>query len=213
MYTTRLRTLKKAYRNAERGNIAYQEAAVDIAKYKAQIQYIRGLGQSLKILDSMIAQCENNWRESVLRALETEIARDLAFVYPSDGYTVSLSSRVLRGKVHIEGNARSYFGGDMDGDVSDSQGRLFQQIVSFGALICIMDILGVKTVYIDEAFSGGSSKSMSKINALLQDIKKRGYNIILIAQNISMARNIEANTLLLSRSLDNKTSIVQTGGV
>ena len=46
MYTTRLRTLKKAYRNAERGNIAYQEAAVDIAKDKAQIQYIRGLGQS-----------------------------------------------------------------------------------------------------------------------------------------------------------------------
>lgn len=213
MYMSRLRTLKRAYQNAERSNTAYREATSNIAKYRSQLQYIRGLGQSLKILDALIAECESEWRESVLRMLEAEIAQDLAFIYPSDGYNVFLTSRVLRGKVHIEGYARSYYGGDMNGDLADSQGRLFQQVVSFGALVCIMKILGVETVYVDEAFSGASNRNVEKINRLLQDIKERGLNIILIAQDITMARNIDANVLLLSRSLDNKTSIVQTGGL
>lgn len=213
MYMTRLRTLKKAYNSASRGNIAYKEALNNISKYRSQLQYIRGLGQSLRVLNSIIAECESKWRAEVLRILEAEISRDLSFVYPSDGYTVSLSARVLRGKVHVEGVAKSYLGGAMSGDVADSQGRLFQQIVSFGALIGIMKILGVETVYIDEAFSGASKKNVERINALLKDVKSRGFNVILIAQNILMASNIEANTLLLSRSLDNKTSIVQTGGI
>lgn len=213
MYWERLSTLKKAYRVAERNNSLYTEASLNVAKCRAQVAYIRGLNQSLKVLENIIAEREKEWRDTVLRMLEAEIAQDLAFVYPEDGYSVTLVPRVLRGKVHIDATASSYFTGKMLGDVADSQGRLFQQVVSFAALIVIMTILGVETMYIDEAFSGASKRNIARVNKLLQSIKDRGFNLVLIAQDISIARNIEANTLILSRSLDNKTSIVQLGGV
>ena len=213
LYSDRLKVLKKAYRTATKNNAVYTDASKSVAEIRAQIGYIRGIGHGLRLLESIIAEREKEWREAVLRDIEAEIMQDLSFVYPDDGYSVKLSSRILRGKVHVDAYASSYFSGDISGDVCDSQGRLFQQIVSFAALIGVMRILNVNTIYIDEAFSGASKKNVSKINRLLKSVQERGINIILIAQDTSMAYGIDANSLILTRSLDNKTSITQIGGI
>ena len=210
MYRERLSVLKRAYKSLSKNNVAFNEASKNVAVYRNQSMFIQGLAQSLKLLESIIVEREREWRDAVLRELEAEIMQDLAYVYPSDGYQVKLSSRVLRGKIHIEAETHSYFAGSIAGDVSDSQGRLFQQVVSFAALLGVMKILGVNTVYVDEAFSGASKRNIVKINKLLRSIQERGFNIILIEQDTSMASGIEANVLYLSRSLDNKTTI--TGG-
>ena len=97
----------------------------------------------------------------------------------------------------------------MPGELSDSQGCLFQQVVSFAALVGIMDLLRVNTVYVDEAFSGVARANIEKITALLNMYQQRGYNIVLIIQDDSVAKSVEANTLMLSRSLDNKTTVLQ----
>lgn len=212
MYSDRLRTLSRAYKIAERENKAFIEAQESLAQARVQQAYVSGIATSLTMLDALIAKQENAWQESVLRKLEAEIMQALAYVYPSDGYSVSLATRVLRGKVHVEGTVRSYFTEMMPGELADSQGCLFQQTVSFAALIGIMDLLHVGTVYVDEAFSGVAKANVSKINALLKMYQERGYNIILIAQDTSVALGIEANTLILERSLDNKTIVTQIGG-
>lgn len=212
MYSDRLRTLVRAYKSAERNNKAYTEAFNSLAEAKAQLQYANGIAASLAMLDALIAKQENLWQESVLRKLEAEITQALAFVYPDDGYSISLTTRVLRGKVHVEGTVKSYFTQMIPGELADSQGCLFQQIVSFAALIGLMDLLHVATVYVDEAFSGVAKANISKINALLRMYQERGFNIILIAQDTSLALGIKSNTLVLERSLDNKTTVHQAGG-
>lgn len=211
MYSDRLRTLVRAYRNAKRNNDAYSEALSNKAEADARLSYAKGIAVSLSMLNAIIAQQENIWQESVLRKLEAEIMQALAYVYPEDGYSVELSTRVLRGKVHVEGVVRSYFTNMMPGELADSQGCLFQQIVSFAALIGLMDLMKVSTVYIDEAFSGVAKANIGKINSLLRMYQERGINIILIAQDMSIASGIPANTLVLERSLDNKTTIHQQG--
>lgn len=212
MYSERLRTLARAYKLAERENRVFADAQEKLAQAKLKQGYVNGIATSLTMLDALIVKQENAWQESVLRKLEAEIMQALSYVYPSDGYSVSLNTRVLRGKVHVEGAVRSYFTDMMPGELADSQGCLFQQIVSFSALIGIMDLLHVGTVYVDEAFSGVAKANVEKINALLKMYQKRGYNIILIAQDTSVALGIEANTLILERSLDNKTIVTQIGG-
>lgn len=213
MYSDRLKTLARAYQIAEKENKTFTEASSGLAKYRSQLAYVKGIATSLTMLDALIAKQENAWQEAVLRRLESEIMQALAFVYPQDGYHVELNTRVLRGKVHVEGTVRSYFTDMMPGELSESQGCLFQQIVSFAALIGIMDLLQVGTVYVDEAFSGAAKVNIPKINALLGMYQQRGFNIILIAQDTTLALGIEANTLILERSLDNKTTVHQTGGV
>ena len=213
MYTQRLRTLTKAYRAVERENEAYNEAMQEHAKYQAQCNQMIQLNNALHLLSHLISKEEESWQAEVLRTLEAEILQDLSFVFPTDGYSVSLSARLVRGKIHIEAETKSYFTPEMAGDIADTQGRLFQQIVSFAALIGIMKILGVNTVYVDEAFSGVATENIGKVNSLLRSISERGFNLIIIAQNASMAAGLECNVLRLSRSIDNKTSITTEGGV
>lgn len=212
MYADRLRGLEKAYKLAAKENDSFLQTKSEIDYIKSQLLYIGGLASGLSMLDAIIAKQENDWQEFVLRKLEAEITQALAFVYPSDGYKVSLQARVLRGKIRIEGSVSSYFTKNMPGELSDSQGCLFQQIVSFAALVGIMGLVNVGTIYVDEAFSGVAKNNIDKINSLLKMYQERGFNIILIAQDVSIANGILANTLFLTRSVDNKTSIMQIGG-
>lgn len=212
MYADRLRGLEKAYKLAAKENDSFLQTKSEIDYIKSQLLYVGGLASGLSMLDAIIAKQENDWQEFVLRKLEAEITQALAFVYPSDGYKVSLQARVLRGKIRIEGSVSSYFTKNMPGELSDSQGCLFQQIVSFAALVGIMGLVNVGTIYVDEAFSGVAKNNIDKINSLLKMYQERGFNIILIAQDVSIANGILANTLFLTRSVDNKTSIMQIGG-
>lgn len=207
MYTARFNTLSRAMSNLEKSNKAYTDAVKDLAKFDYQLDYLRGLTAGLNALDKIIAEQEKSWQSYVLRIIEEEIMQALAIVYPTDGYVVKLSSRILRKKIHIEGVVSSYFTPEMSGEISDTQGRLFQQVVSIAALVGIMELLGVKTIYIDEAFSGASSDNAYRVNNLLRSYAERDLNLIIIAQDPAIAQNLDANILKLSRSLDNKTEV------
>lgn len=180
-------------------------------KYQRQLDFLMGLHVQIDSLSKSITQRESEWRESILSMLEAEITADLARVYPTDGYRVKLSSRVLRGKIHIDAKVYSFATNEIPGKIRGTQGRLFQQVVSFAALKGVMTLLGVKTLYVDEAFSGSSKRNIKKLNGLLAALQEQGHNLVLIAQDTSMADGIPANRLFLSRSIDNKTMLQQRG--
>lgn len=209
MYVDRLNLLTRAYRTAQKGNKVYEDAQSNVAKYTQQLNYMTGIQGGLAVVNGIIVDRERQWQEAVQQMLEVKIAEYLSYVYPADGYNVVLTTRVLRGKVHVEGEVRSYFADKIVGDVSETQGRLFQQVVSFAALVTVMEILGVNTVYADEVFFGAAKANVVKINALLRHLQEKGFNLILIAQDTNLAQGIEANVLFLKRSLDNKTTITR----
>ena len=209
MYADRMKTLMKAYSTVERNNKLYTKTKDENQIQKAQVEFLIGMQEQLRMFDLAVTQKESEWREAVLTVLEEEIIKDLSYVFPTDGYSIKLSTKVSRGKIHIEAMVGSTFSGDIPGRIRGTQGRIFQQVVSFAALIGVMELLGIKTVYIDEAFSGSSKQNVKKLNSLLNNLWERGYNLILIAQDTSMANGLEANKLFLTRSLDNKTFVVQ----
>ena len=212
MYLERFNTLARAYRAEARNNAAYEEAMSSLAKHRLELRYIQGLEGALQKLSALIVGKESEWQDKVLRMLEAEIMEYLSIVYPNDGYVVQLSCRVLRGKVHVDAKVTSYFASTMPWSVADTQGRLFQQIVSFAALECVMRILGADTIYVDEAFSGSSEENVQLVNRLLMAAQSKGRNVIMIAQNHAVAAGIDANVLYIERSIDNKTTVQQAGG-
>lgn len=209
MYADRIKVLTKAYRGLAKSNKAYDDSSKRKLRYQKQLDFLTGMNAQVKALDSFISEEEGLWRKSVLSALEAEIIEDLAWVFPFDGYRVALDTKVSRNKIHIEATVNSVASKTLPGGMDSTQGRLFQQVVSFAALIGVMSLLGIKTVYIDEAFSGSSKKNIGKLNGLLKHIGERGFNIIMIAQDTAMANGIAANYLYLQRSVDNKTTIRQ----
>lgn len=211
MYCERLKTLSKAYSVKRKDNETYAQALKSVSNDQAQAEFMIKLNSNLHTFMSLIAKEEERWQEGVLRTLESEIMQCLDIIFPTDGYRVELSARVLRGKMHIETTIKSYFAGTITGEIARSQGRLFQQTVSFAALVAVMGILGVNTVYVDEAFSGAAVANMAAVNKLVEFVGKRGFNLILIAQNGAIASGLDANILRVSRSVDNKTTVVMEG--
>lgn len=209
MYAERLSLLTRAYKSAQKSNKVYEEAQSNVAKFTQQLNYILGIQSGLRLINGIIVDRERQWQEQVQQLIETKIVEYLSYVYPADGYSVSLTTRILRGKVHVDGEVHSYFASQISGDVSETQGRLFQQVVSFAALVAVMEILDVKTAYMDEAFSCAAKANIGKLNALLQHVKEEGFNLVLIAQDTNIAQGIDANVLFLQRSLDNKTTVTQ----
>lgn len=209
MYGSRMRTLVRAYNNVAKNNKAYQEAEELCAQQKIKLDFLQSTHYQLQSLSKKITEEEGFWRDGILSTLEAEIMEDLAWVYPTDSYCVKLTSRVLRGKIHIESSVSSTYSKSLSGKIKNMQGRLFQQVVSFSALHGVMLLLGVKTAYIDEAFSGSSRKNIRRLNGLLSHLSERGFNLVMIAQDTAMADGISANRIFLKRTIDNKTLIAQ----
>lgn len=212
MYADRLRTLNRAYNSADRSNKLYEDARRKQVLQEEQMRFLEGLQMQIQKLDLTITRVESEWRKDVLSILEAEIIKDLSYVYPTDGYTVSLTSKIMRSKIHIDAEVRSLFSDRIPGRIQKTQGRLFQQVVSFAALRSTMSLLGVNTIYVDEAFSGSSKRNVAKLNNLLASLEERGYNLVMIAQDTAIADNIKANRLFLTRSIDNKTQVAQEVG-
>lgn len=213
LYVNRLEALYKVYKNLRKQNKFFTDLLDTVNNQERQLDFLFGLHIQIKKFNLAVVQKESDWRAAVLSVLEAEINNDLNFVFPDDGYRAVLDTYVSRGKIQIDVAIASYHTNSMTGRLDKMQGRLFQQVVSFAALIGVMTLLNIKTVYIDEAFSGSSKLNIKKLNSLLSDIKERGFNIVMIAQDGTMAEGIDANIILLERTLDNKTIVINTRGV
>lgn len=208
MYAQRIGVLRSACRLIERNNKQYLENLAALDEAKLQLSRISSIIEKLKALDTTVAKTEQEWRKGILSYLEDSISDYLAIAFPEDGYQIALEAVVLRGKIHIETSIKSYAFELIEGSIRETQGCFFQEIVSFAALVSISRLLGIKTVYVDEAFSGASPENFIKLNKLLQRVKEQGVNLVLISQS-NYFEGISGNFLHLQRSLDNQTIVRQ----
>lgn len=206
-FYNRLHVLNKAYLRAKKSNTAYTDAKQKLETTTAKINTTSNLIQALKILNVEIASAEEQWRNSILIEIENEIAKALSFVFPEDGYTVHLDSRILRGKLHISSSVSSINSSKIEGSMKYTQGMLFRQIVVIASVVYIMQLKGFNTIYFDEAFSGAATKNILKVRNLIDWYRERGINLILIAQNQSIITGNE-HSVVLTRDNDNVTKIL-----
>lgn len=208
MFAQRIDVLRSACALVERNNKQFIEYNNALNQATVKLTRIAALTESLKKLDALVAKTESEWRDNVLRYLEDSISEDLSVVFPEDGYQISLSASVSRGKIHIETSVTSCVSDAISGPIRDTQGCLFQEIVSFSALVSIVKLLGIHTVYVDEAFSGASPENFIKLNKMLQRVKESGVNLVLISQS-DYFEGLGGNYLFVGRNLSNQTQIKQ----
>ena len=205
-YLSRFQTLDKAYRNIEKMNELYKVTKENIEKYNIKLERIHTLQYFLKRSKNIIAHGEKEWRDAITQLLEAEINKNLTLIFPSDQYRISLDYEVVRNKIHLKPRISSK---DFEKiKINKSQGRLLTQIASVSAVIAIMKLQGIQTIYIDEAFSGSSKENLEKVGNMIAEILKEGINLTMIVQNTSIAANLpNAHIYHFSRSILNETTI------
>ena len=205
-YLSRFQTLDKAYRNIEKMNELYKTTKENVEKYSIKLERIHTLQYFLKRSKNIIAHGEKEWRDAITQLLEAEINKNLTLIFPSDQYHISLEYEVVRNKIHLKPRISSK---DFEKiKINKSQGRLLTQIASVSAVIAIMKLQGISTIYIDEAFSGSSKENLEKVGGMIAEILKEGINLTMIVQNTSIAASLpDAHIYHFSRSVLNETTI------
>lgn len=207
-YLSRLQTLTKAYQNIEKTNELYKDTKEKIEQYTVKLERIGTLQFFLKRSKQIIANSEKEWRDAITQLLEAEINKNLTLIFPADNYHISLDYEVVRNKIHLKPRISSK---DFEKiKINKSQGRLLTQVASASAVIAIMKLQGINTIYIDEAFSGSSKENLEKIGGMIAEILNDNINLVMIVQHSNIASNLpDAHIYHFSRSILNETTIVE----
>ena len=207
-YLSRLQTLTKAYQNIEKTNELYKNTKEKMEQYTVKLERIGTLQFFLKRSKQIIANSEKEWRDAITQLLEAEINKNLTLIFPADNSHISLDYEVVRNKIHLKPRISSK---DFEKiKIDKSQGRLLTQVASASAVIAIMKLQGINTIYIDEAFSGSSKENLEKIGGMIAEILNDNINLVMIVQHSNIAANLpDAHIYHFSRSILNETTIVE----
>ena len=207
-YLNRLNTLSKAYNTLSKENYLYETTKETIERYNLKLNKINTLQYFLKRAKQIVAKSEKEWRDAITQLLEAEINKNLAIIFPFDNYRISLDYEVVRNKIHLKPRISSK---DFEKiKINKSQGRLLTQIASASAVIAIMKLQGISTIYIDEAFSGSSKENLEKVGGMVAEILSEGINLIMIVQHSVIASNLpDAHIYYFNRSTSNETTITE----
>lgn len=204
-FLNRLSIIERSFNRIEKANKEYLELRKTIEETERKITLICNLSSNLKVLQETITVSEKQWRTAILAIIECEIGKYLNLVYPADNYMVNLDCDIKYGKIKINAAVSS---SNFDSLKVDSQGRLFKQVVSIATVAAIMKLKGVRTIYIDEAFSGASKENMSVVAKVIQAIIEDGISLVLIIQNEDLIpTTVSWHSLHLTRTIDNCTQV------
>ena len=206
-YVHRLNVIEKAFNRIEYNNNEYIRISNEIQSAQKKLQLISNLSGNTRALLDVITVSEKQWRTTILSIIECEISKYLSYVYPEDNYSVQLDCDIKYGKIKINATVSS---NSFDNLKLTTQGRLFKQIVSLAAIASIMKINGIKTIYLDEAFSGASKENMALMGKIISEMIVDGINLVLIIQHEDLIPgNVDWHSIYLTRGQHNCTVITE----
>lgn len=142
----------------------------------------------LSVLKSRIIKENDEFRSRRLQHLNEVITDGVADVFPEKKLKAEVLCNFKRkDKIKLQLT-------DETGHVilpHIGKGKLMQYLISFSAVCGIAESLGVKNVYIDEAFGVASQNNLSIIGDIIaRKISEGGMQMILVSQNPSLYQDV-----------------------
>lgn len=204
-YVQRLNVLEKAFNRIEYSNKEYIRISQEIKSATRKLQLISNLSGNVRALVDTITVSEKQWRTAILSIIECEISKYLSFIYPEDNYNICLDCSIKYGKIKVNATVSS---NSFNSLKVTTQGRLFKQIVSLATVSSIMKLKGIKTIYLDEAFSGASKENMALMGRIIAEMVSDGMKLVLIVQHEDLIPgNVNWHSIYLTRGQSNCTTI------
>lgn len=153
----------------------------------------------LKRLRAVLETEDRDFKNRRLDYVDSLITDSLSAIFPDDG---------LKAKLHCEFNRKN--GVDLelvdkyDNELSPDicSGKLQQYLISFAAVAGIANGLGIKQLYVDEAFGVAAPSILGEIGKVIQKSVDNGMQIILIAQNSGLYQDLPRREIKLKKSVE-----------
>lgn len=150
----------------------------------------------LKLFDTALDQEDRKFKNRRTEYIDGLITESLRRIFPTDNLQAKLECDFYRkSEAHLV--LRDGDGHELDPDICS--GKLQQYLVSFTAVSGIVKGLGIKNLYVDEAFGVAAPEIMGEIGKVVQHSVDDGLQIIMIAQNPCVYQDLPRHEITLKK--------------
>ena len=189
VYSRKLRDLELYIERAKAANENKDRLYTQLAGLKELSGNLDRYVGVLRIMQSRAVKENDDFRTARLGFLSGEITESLADIFPEDGYRAEVTCSFNRKnsvKLTITDEKGSVFSPSM------CSGKLQQYLISFSSISCITKTLGIKVLYVDEAFGASSMDNLPKIGDCLEKlVEENDMQVILVSQNPGLYQGIK----------------------
>lgn len=189
VYTTKLHNLELCIAKAKAANENKNKLYAQQSELKELLKNLDAYVGTLKVIQSRAVKETDDFRTGRLGFLSEEITESLSQIFPEDNFEAKVTcsfNRKNSAKLTITDGAGSVFAPSM------CSGKLQQYLISFSSISCITRTLGIKVLYVDEAFGASSMDNLPKIGECLERmVEESGMQIVLVSQNPCLYQNIK----------------------
>lgn len=159
----------------------------------------------VKRLISAIETEDRQFKNRRIDYLNTLITESLADIFPDDDLKAHLHCDFYR-KNGVTLTLVDSDGNELIPDICS--GKLQQYLISFAAVAGIASGLGVKSLYVDEAFGVAAPAILGELGKVIQKRAAQGMQIVMIAQNPGLYQDLPRREICLQRDPVSKNVIV-----
>lgn len=150
---------------------------------------------SQKSLYAILKTTDSKYKEDRLSFVTEIIKSNIDSIFPDADLTPKLNYTTKRNKQTLDLVLVDRYGNERH--PKNTEGGLYQQLISFSSSMSIVFLKGSKIFYIDEAFGNGSPANRAKVGNIINDYASRGIQIILITQSDELFINIPRREIRL----------------
>lgn len=189
VYGMKLHNLELMAAKAKAANENKDRLYTQHTELKELLKSLDAYTGTLKVMQGRAVKENDNFRTGRLGFLSEEITESLAEIFPEDGFKAEVTCSFNRKdsvKLIITDKRGNVFAPSM------CSGKLQQYLISFSSISCITRTLGIKVLYVDEAFGASSMDNLPKIGECLERmVEENGMQVILVSQNPGLYQDIK----------------------
>lgn len=154
----------------------------------------------VSVLNTIVATTKDEYskyQESRVKFIEHSLEEILHILFPSESFTPKLNYSIERNNIKCE-----LVFIDNQGNVRHpriTEGDFMKDLIAFTSAIKVLELLGSKTFYIDEAFAHASLSNKEKMGDIIGSYLKEGLQMIMISQSAECYNNLTRKEFYLEK--------------
>ena len=206
MLTTLLYDKKKKLDDARRANRELEQIQSNLAQVSELKDDLETKINEFTILDKLVNKEDTNYKQRRLGFLSEYIDENLNIIFPNDGFKTKINCDLTYNSPKVSLKLMNNLGRVSTPQIGE--GKLCQQLISFSSSAAIAECMGLKSIYMDEAFTASSPENATKAGQLLKSLIAKGFQILLIEQNDDIYKDLTRREIVLKRDYIEKSVIV-----
>lgn len=205
VYRNQLATLRGTIEAAQFANSSRQRLLAKQTEVSQLIDDTKCYLSVLRLIQSRCIKENDDFKTRRLNLLNVEITDALEKVLPGKKFIANVrcdfnrKQRVVTTLTDAKGNEFS---------PKMSNGKLVQYLTTFSGVSCLVKTLGIKSLYVDEAFGASSMNNLPIVGDYVKELVDSGIQVVLVSQNPSLYEGVPRREICLAPVVGEGRSVV-----